>query len=161
MKIEATVAWAGQATPEGRYSRVHRWHFDGGASVAASSAPGIVPEPFSDPSCVDPEEAVLAALSSCHMLFFLHLAASAGWIVTAYSDRAEAALVPDDRGRQHIGAIRLSPEVTFDNPPPEEVFHRLHDQAHASCFIAASLKSGVTITPRIAGDSHARRIDRL
>ncbi|MGL4310640.1 MAG: OsmC family protein [Paracoccaceae bacterium] len=159
MKIATTVAWAGQTTPEGRYSRVHRWHFDGGATVAASSAPGIVPEPYSDPSCVDPEEVVLAALSSCHMLFFLHLAGAAGWIATQYSDRAEAALVPDDLGRLHIGNIRLSPEVTFAAPPPEAELHRLHDEAHARCFIAASLKAPVTVVPRIAEDVFGCRTD--
>jgi organic hydroperoxide reductase OsmC/OhrA len=159
MKITSTVAWAGRTTRAGTYSRVHHWHFDGGAKIAASSAPAIVPEPQSDPACVDPEEAVLAALSSCHMLFFLHLASAAGWTVTHYSDSAEAALVPDAPGRLHIGAIRLAPEVAFAEAPPADELRRLHREAHARCFIAASLKAPVAIEPRIPEDAFGGRAD--
>ncbi len=153
MKITSTVTWAGRTTRTGAYSRAHRWHFDGGARIAASSAPAIVPEPYSDPACVDPEEAVLAALSSCHMLFFLHLVSDEGWTVTHYSDIAEAALVPDAHGRMHIGAIRLQPEVAFESAPPEEVQRRMHEVAHGRCFIAASLTAPVAIEPRIPEDA--------
>jgi organic hydroperoxide reductase OsmC/OhrA len=159
MMITSTVAWVGQTTRSGAYSRAHRWHFDGGARIAASSAPAIVPEPYSDPACIDPEEAVLAALSSCHMLFFLHLASAEGWSVTQYSDSAEASLVPDDQGRLHIGAIRLRPVAIFERPPPPDVLHRLHEAAHARCFVAASLRAPVAIEPGIAEDALRHRAD--
>ncbi|HBG98953.1 MAG: OsmC family protein [Rhodobacteraceae bacterium] len=147
MEITSTVTWTGETSANGAYSRRHHWQFDGGAEIAASSAPGIVPLPWSDPACIDPEEAVLAALSSCHMLFFLHLACDAGFTVHHYADTACARLVRDRDGRLSIGEITLSPTVRMAEPPGEDVLARLHDEAHARCFIAASLKAPVTICP--------------
>lgn len=150
MQISSTVHWSGQTNPHGHYSRRHTWAFDGGAELPASSAAEIVPLPWSDPSCIDPEEALLAALSSCHMLFFLHLSAEAGLVVEHYRDEARARLTDDDTGRPHVGAIRLRPEVRFTTPVDTAEVEALHAQAHERCFIAASLRASVRIEPQPA-----------
>lgn len=149
MDITSTVTWDGKTTPEGHYSRRHLWQFDGGTEVLASSAPEVVPPPWSDPSCIDPEEALLASLSSCHMLFFLHLSAESGLTVEHYRDDARARLVTDGSGRLHVGAIRLRPHATFSEPVGQQQLDLLHCQAHQRCFIAASLRASVTVEPQL------------
>ncbi|RAK14053.1 organic hydroperoxide reductase OsmC/OhrA [Salipiger aestuarii] len=126
------------------------WAFDGGTEIAASSAAEVVPLPWSDPACIDPEEALLAALSSCYMLFFLHICAAAGLVVEHYRDEARARLIADGAGRPHVGAIRLRPEVRFVTPVDPAEVEALHAQAHERCFIAASLRSTVRIEPQPA-----------
>ena len=151
MEISATVDWArdGAAFTDHRYSRAHRWRFDGGAEVAASSSPEIVPVPLSDPAAVDPEEAFVAAIASCHMLWFLSLAARAGHVVESYHDDARATLGADGRGRQAVTHVTLRPRVAYDGPAPDaDAEAALHDQAHERCFIAASVRSEVTVEPR-------------
>jgi organic hydroperoxide reductase OsmC/OhrA len=146
----ATVLWErGPARfTDQRYPRAHRWRFDGGAEVPASSSPHAVPVPLSDPSAVDPEEAFVAAIASCHMLWFLALAAKRGLVVDRYEDAAEGTLGPDAQGRQAITRVTLRPRVAYAGPAPtSEAEAALHEAAHASCFLAASVRSEIRIEP--------------
>lgn len=149
----ATVAWSrGEQDFTGnRYSRAHDWRFDGGAVVRGSSAPSaIVPVPLSDPAAVDPEEALVAAVSSCHMLFFLAYAAKGGFTVDSYQDEAVGVLGKDERGRVSITAVTLRPAVAFAGPhmPDAAAIDALHHRAHEACYIANSIRAEVTIEPR-------------
>lgn len=139
------------------YSRRHTWHFDGGAVVPGSSSPHVVPKPYSDPAAVDPEEAFVASLSSCHMLWFLDLAARAGWVADSYRDDAVGTLARDAEGQQAMTRVVLRPAVQFAperSPTPDEL-HDLHHRAHASCFIANSVKTEVLCEPRIESETHS------
>jgi organic hydroperoxide reductase OsmC/OhrA len=132
----------------GRYSRRHEWRFDGGAIVTASSSPDVVPLPMSDAAGVDPEEALVASVASCHMLWFLSLAQAAGVEVESYSDSAEGMMGRIAPGRLALVRIALRPNVSFAGTPPSaEVVERLHHEAHDRCFIANSLKTEVAIEP--------------
>lgn len=147
--VDTDVQWHGMAERGRLYSRDHVWRFDGGASVAASASPEVVPEPGSNPALIDPEEALVAALSSCHMLFFLSIAAANGFAVTDYHDRARGWLETDASGRAAITRIELSPSARyFDAAPTPEQESEWHDRAHARCFIANSLRAEVKIAPR-------------
>lgn len=151
----ASIVWErnGAYFTDHRYSRVHRWRFDGGAEVPASSSPQIVPAPLSDASCVDPEEAFVASLSSCHMLFFLSFAAARGLVVERYVDQAEGILSKDESGRLAIVRVVLRPQVQYGGPVPDaEVENALHDRAHASCFIANSVRTEVVVEPEHLGE---------
>ena len=148
-QFEATVAWRRDAQQfvDQRYSRAHAWRFDGGLKVPASSSPQSVPVPMSDPAAVDPEEALVAAASSCHMLFFLSLAAKAGFVVDEYLDHPCGTLDQDARGRMAMTRIALRPAIAFSGerlPSPAEVA-RLHEQAHALCYVANSLSTTITV----------------
>lgn len=148
----ATVVWnrGDQDFTNARYSRAHDWRFDGGAVVRGSSAPSaLVPTPLSDPSAVDPEEALVAALSSCHMLFFLAFAAKAGFTVDSYRDEAVGTLGRDERGKTSITMVALRPAVVFSGAvtPDEEAIDELHFRAHSACYIANSVRAEVTIEP--------------
>lgn len=147
----ATVLWQRDTDvfSDHRYSRRHLWQFDGGAVVVASSSPQVVPLPCSDPAAVDPEEAFIASLSSCHMLWFLDLAARAGWVVDSYRDAAEGVLAKNAQGRPAMTRVTLRPEVRFASAqqPGPEVLLALHHQAHAACFIASSVTSEVRCEP--------------
>lgn len=145
-----TVVWerGEERFTDRRYSRVHRWRFDGGADVAASASPHVVPVPMSDPSCVDPEEAFVASLSSCHMLFFLSIAASRGFVVNRYEDEAEGTLATDSEGRLAMTRVELRPRVSYEGARPDPDSERaLHEQAHAACFIANSVRTVVVVAP--------------
>lgn len=149
----ATVEWSRGDQPfsDNRYARAHDWRFDGGAVVRGSSAPStIVPAPLSDPSAVDPEEALVAALSSCHMLFFLAYAARGGFVVDRYLDEAVGLLARDERGRTSITEVTLRPAITFSGPvqPDAAALDDLHHRAHGACYIAASIRAEVRIEPR-------------
>jgi len=148
----ATVEWsrAGQAFADNRYSRAHDWRFDGGAVVRGSSAPSSVPVPMSDPAAVDPEEALVAAVSSCHMLFFLGYAAKAGFVVDRYRDDAVGMLGRDGRDKMSITAITLRPEVVFSGEarPDAAAIGDLHHRAHEACYIANSIRAEVAVEPR-------------
>ncbi len=152
-----TIEWqrGAQAFTDQQYSRVHQWRFDGGAVVAASSSPHSVRPPFSDPAAVDPEEALLAAVSSCHMLWFLSLAAQARWVVDGYQDGARAELGDIGGGRRAITLVTLRPRVTFSGArlPGDAEVEALHHAAHARCDIAHSLRAEV----RVAGSWQAAR----
>jgi organic hydroperoxide reductase OsmC/OhrA len=132
-----------------RYSRKHLIRFDGGAEWAGSSSPHVVPLPWSDAAAVDPEEAFVASLSSCHMLWFLSLAAKAGWQVETYVDNAWGTLARDAGGRMAMTQVTLRPRVVFSGermPSPDEL-QRLHHRAHDACYIANSVKTEVRCEP--------------
>ena len=133
-----------------RYSRAHDWRFDGGAVVRGSSAPSSVPVPMSDPAAVDPEEALVAAVSSCHMLFFLAFAARAGFVVDNYRDDAVGVMGRDDRGRTAITSVTLRPAILFsgETRPDAVALDDLHHRAHEACYIANSIRAAVTVEPR-------------
>lgn len=148
----ATVEWSrnGQVFSDNQYDRAHDWRFDGGAVVRGSPAPSSVPAPMSDPAAVDPEEALVAAVSSCHMLFFLAYAAKRGFVVDRYRDDAVGLLGRDDRGRMSITAVTLRPEATFsgETRPDAAALDDLHHRAHEACYIANSIRAAITIEPR-------------
>lgn len=134
---------------DNRYSRGHRWLFDGGIEVPASSSPHVVPLPMSVAQAVDPEEAFVASLSSCHMLWFLSLAQQRKFVVDSYRDEAVGVLAKDSSGQLAMTLVTLHPEVHFGGevePTTEEVV-ALHEQAHAQCFIARSVKTDVRCEP--------------
>ena len=145
----ASVVWerpAGAAFTDNRYSRAHRWEFDGGAVVPASSSPAVVPVPLSDAAGVDPEEAFVASLSSCHMLWFLFFAAKAGLVVDAYRDAAEGHMEKTADGSQWMARVILRPALQFSGAAPDAAtLATLHEKAHHACFIANSVKTVVSV----------------
>jgi organic hydroperoxide reductase OsmC/OhrA len=145
----AQVRWERQDAlfTDRRYSRAHLWRFDGGAEVLGSSSPLVVREPLSDPRGVDPEEAFIASLASCHMLFFLDFAARAGFTVDLYVDDAVAGMGKDQEDKEYVEWVELRPIITFsgDKRPSVEDLAELHHRSHDVCFIARSVKSRVTV----------------
>jgi len=143
----AEIDWRSDgAFAAGTYSRRHRISFDGGAEMTGSSSPSVVPEPMSDPAGVDPEEAVVAATASCHMLWFLSLAQAAGFDVASYRDAAEGEMGRVAPGRIGFTRIALRPEIAFAGRQPEPAeLERLHHQAHERCFIANSLNCEIVV----------------
>jgi organic hydroperoxide reductase OsmC/OhrA len=142
---------AGESFSDLRYHRRHDWRFDGGAVVAGSSSPLSVPIPHSDTAAIDPEEAFVAALSSCHLLWFLALAASAGWVVDDYCDDAVGEMAQDALGGLAITRVTLRPRVRFGGSarPDTEQHVTLHRQAHERCFIARSVTSELRCLPSL------------
>lgn len=147
----ATITWHrnGAVFTDKRYSRAHVWEFDGGCTVPASSSPHIVPLPFSDASAVDPEEAFVASLSSCHMLCFLSIAAKRGFVVDSYRDEAQGVMEKGADGKWSITVVTLRPRANFfgDSIPTAFDIHTMHHEAHEECFIAASVKTDVRCEP--------------
>jgi organic hydroperoxide reductase OsmC/OhrA len=147
----ATVTWRfhGEDFSKGRYSRAHEWRFDGGVTVPASPSPGVVPAPFIREDAVDPEEAFVAALSSCHMLTFLDLARRAGVVVESYEDEAIGVMEEIAPKRRAITKVTLRPRIVYRGVPPDQAkLDELHHQAHDYCFIANSVKTEVTVEAR-------------
>jgi organic hydroperoxide reductase OsmC/OhrA len=149
-KHRAEIAWrrkADERFTDSKYSRAHEWKFDGGVIVPASSAVSSVPSPFSKPENVDPEEALVAAISSCHMLTFLYRAAKSGFVVDSYDDCAIGTMALDSRGRQSITAVKLEPNISFSGSvqPSSDAVARLHHEAHEECFIANSVRSEISV----------------
>lgn len=148
-EYSAKVVWRldGGSFQGRRYSRAHKWCFDGGTEVEASASPQIVPLPFSTEAAVDPEEALVAAASSCHMLFFLHYAADAGLEVEIYTDHAVGTMGKLANGRTGFTRIVLSPDIQFGGmtPPEAELIEELHRKAHESCFIANTLNCPIEV----------------
>ncbi len=149
----ATIRWSRGSDPfvAGRYSRRHVWEFDGGVRVAASASPHVVPAPFSAAEAVDPEEAFVASLASCHMLWFLSLAAAAGFIVDAYEDESIGTLEEVEAGRLAMTRVELRPRITFagDRRPGVDEHLRLHHEAHDRCFLARSVRTEILCDPRV------------
>lgn len=147
----AEILWqrSEQSFLDNRYSRAHLWRFDGGLEVPASSSPQVVPLPWSDASAVDPEEAFVASLSSCHMLWFLSLAAQQGFQVDYYQDQALGVMARNAEGRLAMTEVLLRPRVCFggERQPDAEQLHALHHRAHEACFIANSVKTEVRCEP--------------
>lgn len=149
----ATITWTRdqQIFTDRAYRRAHRWGFDGGATWAASSSPHVVRAPLSDPAAVDPEEAFVAALASCHMLWFLDLAARAGWVVDRYVDQAEGHLVTRDDGHEWMASVDLAPRIDFAGPAPTAAqLAALHHAAHESCYLANSVKTAIRVRTDLA-----------
>jgi organic hydroperoxide reductase OsmC/OhrA len=146
----ATIKWArgvGERFSDNRYSRAHQWEFDGGVTVPASASTHVLPPPLSNPAAVDPEEAFVASLSSCHMLWFLSLAARKGLVVESYTDQAVGYLEENEAGRLAMTRVTLRPAIQFSGamlPTPAEL-GALHDDAHRQCFIANSVKTKVVV----------------
>ena len=145
----ATIRWSrtgeGDFT-KGQYSRAHSWEFDGGVTVPASPSPHVVPQPWSNLHAVDPEEAFVASLSSCHMLFFVDFARRAGFVLDEYVDAAEGVLEKRADGRMAMTHVTLRPHINWGGDPPDETsIAELHHRAHEACFIANSVTTEVTI----------------
>ena len=149
-KYHAEVNWRRgeqEAYVDNQYSRGHLWKFDGGLTVEASSSPQVVPLPYSVEAHIDPEEAFVASLSSCHMLFFLSIAAKRRFVVDAYVDNAVGLMAPGEDLKIAMTQVTLRPKVTFSggNEPTMEQIEKMHHQAHEQCFIANSVKTAVVI----------------
>jgi organic hydroperoxide reductase OsmC/OhrA len=148
---KATISWTrdGSAFIDNKFSRAHRWSFDGGITVPASSAPSAVRLPYSKADAVDPEEALVAALSACHMLTFLYLAARGGFIVDSYDDDAAGVTAKNERGKLYISKVTLRPRIVFsgDKRPSDAEIGELHHRAHEDCFIANSVLTEVVVEP--------------
>lgn len=137
---------------KGRYSRAHIWKFDGGIELPASASPGVVPKQFVDENAVDPEEAFIASLSSCHMLTFVDIARHAGFVVDSYVDTAEGVMERIEAGRWWVSKVTLRPRIVFsgERTPTQPELDEIHHKAHAACFIANSVKTQVDIEPQPA-----------
>jgi len=148
-QYSATVEWSRRDSvfTDNRYSRAHLWRFDGGLTVPASSSPQAVRVPFSDPGAVDPEEALIASVSSCHMLWFLSLAAKAGLKVESYVDTAVGRAAWNEAGKEWLERVELRPAVAFcgDREPGDREILDLHRAAHEECFIANSIRAQVLV----------------
>ena len=147
-EYKAKIAWHRQIDEEfvqSKYSRGHEWSFDGGTTIPASSSLHIVPLPYSVEANVDPEEAFVASLSSCHMLLFLSIAAKRRFVVDTYIDNAVGIMEQDENGRFSISKVVLRPEIVFsgDKQPSKEQVKKMHHQSHTQCFIANSVKTNV------------------
>lgn len=132
---------------DNKYSRAHTWIFDGGIELAASASPHVVPLPMSVESAVDPEEAFIASLSSCHLLWFLSIAAAQNYVVESYEDNAEGVLGKNEEGNLAMTKVTLKPKVKFsgDTVPSREQIDELHGLAHEKCFIANSVKTKINV----------------
>ncbi|MCV6588922.1 MAG: OsmC family protein [Marinobacterium sp.] len=151
-EYRATIDWQrqGQDFLDHRYSRGHEWIFDGGVVVPASSSPHIVPVPMSVAANVDPEEAFVASLSSCHMLFFLDFASRGGWVVERYTDQVVGTLAKNADGLLAITEVVLRPAVIFSGSVPgTKQLVALHHRSHEACFIARSVTAEVRCEPII------------
>lgn len=145
----AKISWESdshETFTKNRYSRGHEWAFDGGVTVSASSSPLVVPR-FSVENAVDPEEALVASASSCHMLSFLYLAAKAGFNALSYQDAAVGQMATDDHGREWMATITLDPQIEWadEAAPTAEQLEELHHEAHEICYIANSLKTDISV----------------
>ena len=143
------VEWErrGSAFIDHRYSRVHRVRFDGGVEIAGSSSPSVVRAPFSNPAAVDPEESFVAALSTCHMLWFLDLAATDGVVIDRYADRAEGYLTRRSDGRMWLSRVLLAPQLVIGagRAPSDALIDDLHHRAHQECFLANAVKTEIEV----------------
>ena len=151
-EYQTTVHWQRQGAvfTDNRYGRAHVWRFDGGIEVPASSSPHVVPLPLSSSEAVDPEEAFVVSLSSCHMLSFLPRAARKRWIGGSYHAEAVGVLARGASGKLVMTRVTLRPEIVFGGdppPPPAEEIMALHHRAHEECFIANSVKTEVLCEP--------------
>lgn len=146
----AKITWKSDSAEKfakNQYTRGHEWSFDGGVTVPASSSPHAVRVPFSVEAAVDPEEALVAAASSCHMLSFLYVAAKAGFNVESYSDDAVGEMTATPEGKHWVSTITLDPQIVWigDKTPTPAELAQLHHEAHEICYIANSIKSEVVV----------------
>ena len=147
----ATISWQRGSAPftDNKYSRAHTWTFDGGIEVPASSSPSVVKVPYSNAQAVDPEEAFVASLSSCHMLWFLSIAAQRGFCVDRYLDAASGVMSRNAAGKLAMTRVTLRPDVAFagERLPTREEIVAMHHAAHDECFIANSVTTEVACEP--------------
>jgi organic hydroperoxide reductase OsmC/OhrA len=147
----AIVEWTRTGEPadflKGRYSRAHRWRFDGGVEVPASPSPHVIPLPWSEAANVDPEEAFVAAIASCHFLTFLWIAAKQGFQIDRYEDRAVGIMTKGDNGAYWVSRVMLNPVIAYggDKRPDHDAEAALHHRAHEQCFIANSVKTEIIV----------------
>lgn len=149
-EYSAEIRWQRGATEkftDQRYSRGHRWQFDGGVEVPASSSPSVVPLPYSVAAAVDPEEAFVASLSSCHMLFFLSYAAQQGFVVEQYIDKAIGTMGPNEHGQIVMLKVVLDPQIRWsgERKPDAQQIAALHERSHHDCFLANSVRCPVIV----------------
>ena len=149
-EYKATVTWKrpeGEAFTDLKFSRGHEWSFDGGITVPGSSSPLSVKVPYSRADAVDPEEALVAALSSCHMLTFLYFAAKGGYVVDSYVDDAVGVMIKNERGKLFVSKTTLRPRIAFSGAkqPSQAELDQLHHHAHEECYIANSVLTEVVI----------------
>ena len=160
---KARISWrfSGGDFLKGRYSREHSWTFDGGSTVPASSAPTSVPAPYSNTANVDPEEAYVAAIASCHMLSFLYVAYREGFEVASYEDEAVGTMSKNERGVLWVSSAILTPRVEYGTgrAPSAEQEDHLHHRAHAECYIANSVKTEITVRARVTAHPAPERRD--
>jgi organic hydroperoxide reductase OsmC/OhrA len=147
---KANIRWQRAAQDQflkGKYSRVHEWSFDGGLKIAASPSPSVVPAPFSNAAHVDPEEAFVASVASCHMLTFLYLASRQGFQVDSYEDAAVGLMTKNEKGIPWVSSVQLHPQIAYggDKLPTPAEETQLHHGAHEQCFIANSIKTDVQV----------------
>jgi organic hydroperoxide reductase OsmC/OhrA len=151
-EYKTVVSWNrnGEVFTDNRYSRGHLWEFDGGVKVPASASPHVVKKPMSIEAAVDPEEAFVVSLSSCHMLWFLSIAASRGFVVENYRDEAIGIMEKNKDGKMAMTRVTLYPVVNFggDRLPDKSEIEAMHHQAHEECFIATSVKTDVRCEPK-------------
>lgn len=150
MSYDAEVHWrrgADERFVDKRYSRAHTWRFDGGVEVQGSASPHAVPLPFSRTDAVDPEEALVAALASCHMLTFLFICANEGYALDAYGDAAHGEVGVDAEGRRAVTRVTLRPHVVFSGAkvPGDAEIEALHHRAHDECIVANSVRTEVLV----------------
>jgi len=145
----ATITWkrTGPDFLKGKYSREHTWSFDGGLTVRASPSPSVVPAPYSNPAGIDPEEALVASISSCHMLTYVYLAQRAGFQVESYEDEAVGVMTRNARGVPWLSRVTLDPRIVYggEQRPSAADEERLHHRAHDECFIANSVKTEIVV----------------
>ena len=149
-EYKATIEFRNTSTGadfvKGRYSREHTWAFDGGVTVPASPSPSVVPAPWSNAANVDPEEAYIASISSCHMLTFLWLASKRGFVVTHYRDEAVGVITKNARGKAWVSKVTLSPQIEWlEKTPSADELAELHHGAHEDCFIANSVQTEIVV----------------
>ena len=148
-KHTAIIRWeySGEDFLKGRYSRSHQWIFDGGITVPASPSPDVVPEPWSNPANVDPEEAFVASIASCHMLTFLYVASREGFQIDSYEDKAVGTMARNEKGTPWVNEVKLHPMIAYsgDKRPTPADERRLHHLAHEQCFIANSVKTEIIV----------------
>ena len=153
-EYKATIDWklSGANFLKCQFSREHTWTFDGGITVAASASPAVVPAPWSKPANVDPEEAFVASIASCHMLTFVWFASRGGFSLASYTDEAVGVMTKNERGAMWVSTVTLNPQLVWsgERVPTVEEITALHHKAHEECFIANSVKTDV----RVAGVPH-------
>ena len=146
---KATITWerSGPDFLKGKFSREHTWSFDGGVTVPASASPSVVPAPYSNAAGIDPEEALVASVSSCHMLTFVFLASRQGFQVDSYRDEAVGIMTKGANGVPWVSRITLRPAIAFGGSviPDAAALDRLHHLAHEQCFIANSVKTEIVV----------------
>jgi len=146
----AKVSWKNNSSElfaKNQYSRGHTWSFDGGIEVPASSSPHAVRLPYSIENAIDPEEALVASASSCHMLTFLWIASRKGFVIDSYEDDAVGAMTKNQEGKEWVSRITLDPKIVWvgERLPAAEELAEMHHQAHEQCYIANSIKSEIVV----------------